>query len=255
MHLRASPLTAGLPRWPKDSPEFRGFCNDILANGIRHPLLVDRHNAVIDGWTRREGAVAVRLAEVPCLEVPDNEINGVFVREIVRRRNLTKGQRAFLVAPFLQEAFTESLRRRSSNASKTNTTESYSFGIPNKNVVEWAGEMGFSHDLLYQAQKLHEIFNKDPKIDAKFRPLILDPDNPIGLGAALAGIAGKDVDQDHREFGVLTNAFNGFLKSREFWASLSKQERAEVEDKLSAAAGELPRDMRAMIARVMEGAR
>jgi hypothetical protein len=245
--LHPLPDVKVLPRWDKQSPEFFGFREDVRLHDIKDPLRITRSKCVIDGELRRLAAVSLRMPKVPCITVPDDEVNTTFFRGIVRR-NLTKGQRAYILVPRLKSVLEEAEARRLRNLRKSQQitdSDSIGFGRTLESIIK---ELGFSQDLLEQARWLHRMFAKDAELRSEWEPKILDMDSPIGLGAAKAGIAGTDADQSQRNLGVLQNVFSTFKKAAPFWEKLSKAQRQELSAQWEKAASELPDDMREAIA-------
>jgi len=172
-------------RWPEDSDEFRAFKLDIKENGIRQPLKITVDGQVIDGWTRCRAAQLWAMLEVPCVVIPPDEVKETILRELTLRRNLTKGQLVYTVEPFLEDVTTEKLQKRAK-------TGQFTVGALSAPTVEsWVKAYGFSERLLRQATWLRKKFTAHPELRAEWEPKILDMENPIGLGAAKAGIEGK----------------------------------------------------------------
>lgn len=245
------PNIKNFPRFNKESAEFFGFREDVRANGIKDPLRITRAKCVVDGELRRLAAVSLRIQRVPCITVPDEEVHTTILRGLVWRRNLTKGQRAYLAVPELKSVLDEGEMRRHKNLRKGQQipeADSVGFG---KTVALLAQELGFSKDLLEQAQWLHKEFAKDASLQSEWEPKILDLEDPIGLGAAKAGIAGEDVDQSNRDLGALRNAFSGFKKTRVFWEKLSTVERQQIKDQWETEVADLPATMRKAMKEVL----
>jgi hypothetical protein len=219
--LHPHPAIKAMPRWAKGSEEWRAFVDDIRENGITHPVLVTHDGVVIDGWTRITAARDLQLATVPVREVAADEAVQIIVREMCLRRNLTKGQRAYLAWPMfkalhaeLQARHIESLKAGKISTLSPTFADSIGKGPASRHDDALGARIGVSGDLLSQARQLHAIFDgtlrklpthdiTEPHDDLKryWEPRILDLDKPIGLGAAIAGIAGKEATEG-REKGV-----------------------------------------------------
>jgi hypothetical protein len=240
-----------LPRWDRQSPEFFGFREDVRLNGIKDPLRITRQKCVVDGELRRQAAISLKIAKVPCILVPDDEVDSTFVRGLVFRRNLTKGQRAYLTVPKLKAVLEQSEARRLKNLRNSQQiSEAHSVCFGNT-LEQFAAALGFGTTLLDQAIWLHKAFAKDAALRTEWEPKILDLEDPIGLGAAKAGIAGEDADQSQRALGVLQNAFSGFMKQRELWNTLDKMERAQLADHWQKQVETLPDSMRKAMKEVL----
>jgi len=82
------------PMLPDD--ELRELAEDIKANGLIHPVVLDVEGALIDGRNR---LAACRMAGVePTYTVHDGDSVAYVLSANVNRRNLNKGQRAMAVA-------------------------------------------------------------------------------------------------------------------------------------------------------------
>lgn len=244
--LRPLPFVKAMVRWGKESDEFKGFCDDVRDNGIKHPLLITADGRVVDGETRRQAALAMQLAQVPCLTVPDDEVQEVIVRELVRRRNLTKGQLAYVVVPILEPAFLESLRRRA--AGKRNLSDSVG-------KVEWCQLLGFSVDLLDQANRLHKHFDKHPEDREEWEVKIF-AEKPVGIGAALAGIGGGKTDQSDREgkmaYTQMSLALERIGDNAEVWNDEKK--RGDILEEWRNSATKIPAKIRKAIIEILQNA-
>ena len=254
------PFVKKMVRWAKDSNEAKGLRDDIRANGIKHPLLITAAGKLVDGETRRQAAMGLQMMEVPCQVVADDEVQEIIVRELVRRRNLTKGQLAYVVTPLIQSAFIESIRRRGEKLSKGQqipVSDSVGNGIAS--AAEWAGLMGFSMDLLDQARRLHEIFTKKPTLREEWEPKILDQDKPVGLGAALAGIGGaKEENQIGRDSKIAVHqmelALGPICEHANRWSEFSENQREQVIGGWKKFAAEMPKNLRKTLIEILQDA-
>jgi hypothetical protein len=267
------------PRWNREDPRFMGLCDDIRDNGIRHPLQITGDDYVIDGETRRLVAKILGLKEVPCIIASESEVDEIIIRELVRRRNLTKGQLAFLVAPHLQKAFDESRNRMLSgkrsnpdnSVCRVQTNPSDSVGRV-QTIKEYGVLMGFSVDLLEQARRLHAHFEADQvrrtmtdsegvteegvTLEEFFKPRLFRDHKPYGLGAVLAGIASMldaEAHPNHRGGGKpkdLSRQLQLFervlltdaMNRWEYWQSCGEEEKAGHFARVRTKAATLPQD-------------
>jgi len=227
--LRPHPLIKAMPRWPEDSAEAMAFRADIQEHGILTPLRVTAGDLVVDGWTRCQAARMLGLTEVPVEIVEDGEIATTIMRELALRRNLTKGQIAYLALPLLEAVLEEGSARRmrwllqGKIPQNPNVSPSpYSVGRRENREAEpsyrIAASLGISHALLEQARQLSNYFKDVTKrgwgpVDVLnslghprgtqltfreyYEPQILDRDRPLGLGYAITGIA-QTLDQGAR---------------------------------------------------------
>lgn len=180
---------AGMPRLDPSDPRYDAMRGAWLESGILPPLYVTALGKIVDGRHRWWFAKDMKLAEVPVIEVGEDEVATVVMAGISGRNHLTKGQRAYLSYPYLQDAWEAAQRRR---------IEALKVGGNLGNLVtkvasvnDLADRLGVSRDLLEQARRLHETFAKTPAIKEVWEPRILHAEEPVGLGAAIAGIAGQ----------------------------------------------------------------
>jgi hypothetical protein len=254
--LHPHELNRRMPRWQPDSDEWLAFLADVKEHGVQVPLRITAHNEVVDGETRRLAAKQIGIASVPCVVVPPDEEAATVIREIQHRRNLTKGQRAYLIAPAL--AYLADARERQVLGLRKGQAP----GTPSVfNPDLYARSLGFSRDLLEQAQRLHAEFEHDEELRAEFEPRILDFEEPIGLGACLAGIAGRKATLDKprsyraderlhlfkEAWGVLGKRFN-------YWEKLGDEDRREVVPILRQTVASMPVDLRAELKRALTAA-
>ena len=224
--LEAHPLIKGMPRWPDDSAEAMAFRADIKEHGIVTPLRITAGDLVVDGWTRCLAARMLGLPEVPVEVVEDAEIATTIMRELALRRNLTKGQIAYLALPLLQSFWEEAETRSgnnllrgkiSQNPNVSPTPYSVQLGEPD-NPQTLAARLGLSTRLLYQASQLAKYFLDTTKrawgavellnemghqrgtlltFRQYWEPQILDRHRPLGLDYCLTGIL-QVIDQEAR---------------------------------------------------------
>lgn len=187
--LRPHGLIKGLPRWDREDPHWHGFVNDIQEHGVLHPLLITQGNVVVDGETRRQGAIAAGLDDVPVEFVDEGEVNTIIYREMLLRRNLTKGALAYLVVRtgILDGAFQEACQRQKAVLKKGQVLRNDS--IVTGTIEEVAAGMGLCRDLLFQARKVLAIFADDDAYRVDIEPKIIAGE--VGLGAVIAGHAGR----------------------------------------------------------------
>jgi hypothetical protein len=214
--LHPHPLIKHMPRADKGSVAWRSFIDDIRANGIKNPIIGTHSGVVADGWTRAIAARDLQLAEVPYVEIPDDEVVQTIFREMCQKRGLTKGQKAYLAWERFKplHAEMEAKRLAALKAGRNVTllkTSADSIGT-GRSEDAFGAEIGVSGDLVRQARELHEVFagtrrelssikltETAEEIRNFWEPRILDLDKPIGLGAAIAGIAGKTSTEGHEK--------------------------------------------------------
>jgi hypothetical protein len=188
--LRLHPDLLAVPSW-ETTDEFQQLCDSIFEDGVITPLLVHLTGdidleteaewaEIVDGRHRFAAYLSTECRgrhSLPCVAT-ERPVNEIIIRTLVERRHATKGTRAYLVWPLVADQIPA--RGRSKNEIPIESV----FTLPTL-----AARYGFSPDLFDQARRLYEIFATRKDLKADLEPGILSGD--IGLGAALAGIAGK----------------------------------------------------------------
>jgi hypothetical protein len=108
--------------WPEDDPRFEALCRDIQEQGVLHPLLITADRRIVDGRHRWRAARRLGLATVPCAEINGHEAIHVILSTLLARRHYTAGQRAYLVADLIEDAWRLAAEKRKMNAAKNETT-------------------------------------------------------------------------------------------------------------------------------------
>ena len=182
--LRPHPVVKTMRRWDRDDPRWHAFLDDIKAHGIQEPIEITQDGLILDGETRRQAAKALQLDRVPCRVVEEADATAIIMRHL-NRRNLTKGQTAFVVAGFREDVFASAEARGHGNLRKPQ----YSPGV---HSVHTGGEMGCSVDelalqvgvsirVLWQAREIHLLFRAHPE-----KRTITDRDGVIEEGVTIA---------------------------------------------------------------------
>lgn len=265
--LRPLPIVKTMWRWGKESREWAGFVEDIRENGIKHPLQITADGRVVDGETRRLAALDLQLAEVPVEIVPDDEVDEIVLRELTRRRNLTKSQLAYLATPLIEPAWTGAKTRRLENL-KVGDLRKKAYSTVTLN--EWSELMGLSVDLLQQARKVHEFFKDGTKrtmtdregveeVGVTFReffePRIMASERPYGLGDAIKGMGylkecekwpakrnGSVRGPEHQQE-LFTQTFAKDATLRwDYWQRMDARTQETVLAEIKSSANKLPKD-------------
>jgi len=248
--LRAHPAIKHFPRWDKESAEWIAFVEDIREHGIKNPIKITAAGVVIDGETRRQAAKQLAQEQVPTITVPDDEVNAIILRELLLRRNLTKSALAYLSFPVMAPAFEEARKRNlACLALGKNLNGSALRALPSsKRVEDMAESIGIGRRLFFQAAELHEIFAKRPELREQFEPGILAGDS--GLGAVIAGIAGKDstINQPKVTIGQLalfTEALDKVEVRFKYWQKFKPAERDQAVITIRRTVSHMPAELRA----------
>lgn len=205
--LRIHPLVEGAWELPQDHPDFSALVESIRTLGILDPLKVTADGLVVDGRHRLRVAAIIKLEYVPCTEVPEGDAASIALDTLVARRHMaTKGQMAYCAFPILRE---ETRVRRRGAAGE--------FAAGDDTIVAFARRIGVSREEVFRAIRLHGMFAKDSNLRTEWEPRIMDPVDPVGLGAALAGIAGQAASQ-----GVTPQRNSALRKWEVAWKNLTR---------------------------------
>lgn len=243
---------------PDDDSRFLGLVADIRTHGILDPLRITEDGAVVDGRHRLRAAKLLDLDMVP-VEVlrAGLEPAGVAISSLTARRHLTgKGQLAYAAYPLfaarhreLQESSSRGLRRGPQNSQP----------IPDS-VPAIAAALGISVDTFQQAARLHEIFAADAELKAEWEPKIMAEDNPIGLGAAIAGIAGQAASTDrtparNSALARFASAWSHVATPASAWSKWTDAERDKAAETVRETVAKLPDPLLDVIRDALRSAR
>ncbi len=164
---------------------------------------------VVDGrhrlwWLQQAGA-----EEVPWIEVTEEEAPLVALAQLLGRNHLTKGQQAYVAAPKLALAFRAAQQRRLAILQSGGRLKL----PPVQDSAALADRLGICETLLKQARRLHDAFHggDGERLRKEWEPKILDAETPVGLGAALAGIAGAAATRGYARQPVRNTALNNLV--------------------------------------------
>lgn len=254
------PLARQLPEWPKDDPRFIALVDDIRSRGIDQKILVDRENRIVDGRNLWRAAKQLEIEEVEVGVVADEDIAGTLLAGIIHRRNLTKGQRAYLVYPFLEPAHQEAQRRKLAMLRKGNVSPSCTECTTGKTIQDFAEQIGVGRRLFMQAAEIHRLMASNKKFEWNderkpltlreyYEPRILDDDDPAGLGAVIAGIGAKlspntanQVKSGQLE--LFTHAFDTLKTRFTYWEKFTPKQKEQARPEIRAAVAAMPEDLR-----------
>lgn len=226
--LKVHPAASVQPEWAIDDRRFECLVEDVRDRGITVPLIVDPEDRVVDGRHRLRSAKQLQLAQVPVTVCQPDEVASIILATLIQRRHFTPGQIAYLAFPAFEGAYEEARRRRM-QALKRDPN-----GLkPAKTVEALAAEIGVGRELFLQAAQIHHRFGKDPELKAQFEPRILDQHDPAGLGAVLAGIAGKAATKDKprpesKQLDLFVEVWDTLKTRLKTWAGLDEDTRRDV---------------------------
>jgi hypothetical protein len=216
MELRGHyhPALKMLPELPEESTEFLAIASGVQKCGIIQPLLINDQGQVLDDHSRTLLRCAIRwqLKAVPVCVRYEDDVHMLIIHSLAHRRHLSKSAIAYLAVPHLEPAF-EHARQRKLKQIKENSV--VSSDTTEATVEDMANALGIGRNLLFEAQRVHQVF-ADKKVytfnvrggaadgeivectlKAWFEPKLLQPfvggehesNRPLGLGGILAGIA------------------------------------------------------------------
>lgn len=237
---------------------------------IIDPLKITEQGLLVDGRRRRAAALKLKLPQVPCVIVPENEVPALIVAQLEARAHYTKGQRAYLLLPFIQEAFEYARQRRLAGTPTPN--ELVRNG--SKRVEDWANSIGVTYRLLQQAQELRKLFeDHTPRTITDsdditeegvsfrefFEPRILREENPYGLGAALTGIKQildierkKGIGQAHgggkpkeaeKQLRLFERTWSDLQNRYEYWSRFDHDQKQHALEAIDKALEAMPPDL------------
>ena len=263
-HLSAHPDNKFMPRLREGMPEWQALFDDVRARGVQEPLRIHGTH-VIDGETRRNVAVLAGLDSVPVVEVPETEVYTTLREKLILQKHLTKGQRALLFVRMSSKVISEVRTRQIESLRKgSGRTIADSVG-DGRSLEQICADLGFSRDLFNQASALHGIFCGDAHtlkvrnligVDWKglrdeWEPRIFDLDTPVGLGAALAGIAGQQATRDvakapnpETQLELFEHGVETLGRVAKAWPKLRREARPQIVAAWTRVAAGWPPDLR-----------
>ena len=235
--------------WADDDTRFLALCDDIRERGLDYPIKITEANEIVDGRHRWRAARRAGLQTIPCTIVDEANVLQIMVSTILHRRHFTNVQRAYVLVDggLIDSAF-EAARHRQLAGRKVTTTA--------KTVEDWSRELGVHPESVRQARKLVEIFDAHANDEFEwngerepltlrdyYEPRILADVDSIGLGAAIAGIAGKlDAEKSNakgghpggkptlpdRQLDLFKSTFTTLNTRWEYWANFDAVQKDDI---------------------------
>jgi hypothetical protein len=219
IELRPHPIAKAIHRYSDEDIDFLAFCDAAKAGLLPIPALITHDDRILDGVDRWRVAKRQQV-DLPCVVIDkdpktDAEALKIVVSTLNNRRHYTPGQRALIVFPFIWDDYLAAQEARKQNLRKgqcfsvTASSGDGERGDFNK-VSEITSFFGFSEDTLQRACAVHDTWlaYKDHKLRYSeeklkelglppgeytlregFEPALMRKEKPIGLGAAVAGMA------------------------------------------------------------------
>lgn len=228
--LKPHHLRTQLPKIAKDSSAFLALSESIRDHGITHPIDITPDGHIIKGLDRWRIAKDYQHAEIPCFVRADKDAALLIVEGLVARKQMQRGAAVYCVIPVLSDFFARCETRRLENLTNGKTVgpeipksirkpQCFSKAIESPSEGEETikmicAKLGVEKDTLRQARKLHRLLNEhgadflrtemgkqglalpgDAAVEFQtHQRLALEPRllaGELGVGAALAGMAGK----------------------------------------------------------------
>ena len=255
-NLHEHELLKRLPPLTAEDPSVLAIAQGILDLGrIHEPLKITESGELVDGRRRRMAALRLKLETVPCLYVPDTEVPLLIVTQLTARSHFTKSQIAYLAYPLLADAHEEAKRRNLERLSygglKGVVADSLGYGPTN---ATFASQLGISKDLFEQAARVHKIFEENPLYKEQMDPRIRDEDDPVGLGAVIAGWKGQQATKgskrpDTNVWSRLRDGFASLKKWAPAWSKLEAPDQMKMATVIRDTVDKMPEELRALIAK------
>ena len=160
-------------------------------------LFVTEANQIVDGRHRYWCAQKLQWPEIPVQVISESEVMSTIFATLLNRRHYTKGQRAYIVAEHIGDAFEEAKRRQRAGV------EADRFSLI-RTPENYAQEIGVTTRYLNDAFSIYKLYeqlpgkrtftddegkkHKDVTAREYFELKIMDAEKPMGLGAAIAGL-------------------------------------------------------------------
>lgn len=271
------PAIASDPRLSTKDPRYLAMQTAWEEQDGCPPVYATKDGQIVDGRHRFWWLQKIEADEVPWIEVGEDEVPQVILGALQGRNHITKSQRAYLAAPKLDGAFKAAHDRRLAILQSGGRCKL----PPIPNVESLAERLGISETLLKQARRIHEAFasnttrmdfsgdgggKKKLTLREYFEPRILDADEPMGLGVALAGIGGKISPSSAGSGARSVAARNSHLArtvhwwkaartTGDRWQKLKPEERDTVCDFIRESVGRWPDDLVEVVAAAARAAK
>lgn len=159
-----------VPRMRPD--EWKAFLEDVRANGVIEPLVIQRDGPVLDGRHRLDAARECGFEVVPYREVELSEREQVdfVIRSAVIRRHLSDDQRAMLANYLREQIGDESKRTRSAKAGAGNRKKGKNLEVTSASKIKERARKQAAEALNVpesKVRKAKEIADESPELADK----------------------------------------------------------------------------------------
>ena len=244
---------------PDTDSRFSELMEDIREKGILEPIWITAGGQIVDGRHRWRIAVELEMEEVPVQILPAEVDPAMFAISVLcaRRHLSAKGQIAYAAYHLFEARHRELIDLRARGL--RHGTEDGA-GNNDDSVEFIAFKLGISIDTFQRAAKLHQLFHDQPELRAEWEPKIMAEIEPIGLGAAIAGIAGQASSAGrsparnsnlHRAL----SSWDKIAKPAAAWTSWSNEERDLVSEKIRLVVAQLPEPVLDVLSNSLRSAR
>jgi len=251
--IRAHACIKHIPQWPDNGPRMEALRRDLQATGLCQPVQMTAKHEIVDADSRERWRAArmLQMACIPVAIVPEEQVFSASISALVHRRHHTKSALAYLVWPMLKTALEESRFRRHENIKKGQCFPDSALSALSGNAEELAEHYGIARHFIFDAKKVHELFAKDHAYKAQMEPRLLaepiggehEQHRPVGLGAVIAGYAGKRNEDGIAKKGQLelfTGGFETLFKRFMYWTGFDPSARRKALEKIRADMDKLP---------------
>lgn len=231
------PRIRKMPRLANDDPRYLNMIEAWKLAKVIPPVYLTEKFELIDGRHRYWFLKSQKAETIPAIVVETNDIDAVILGSLAGRNHISKGTRAYLAYPFVESAYKAAQSRRIAMLTKDPNADLSEHG-GGQTVDDLAESLGISHDLLVQARKIHEAFSANADLRKQFESQILAPEDPMGLGACLAGIAGQESTKGRTKpvrnssFAKLTSAWRNLRSASGKWDKLNPDQQAVIADQV-----------------------
>lgn len=188
--LTVHPAVALAWEMPPDHPRFLSLVVSIHEQGLLEPVKITEDGRVVDGRHRLRAAREAGLEMIECQVVPEERVGEIALATLCERRHLvTRGQLAYAAYPLFERGHREAQQRNAELIRRGARPAANGGGAT---VEKYADQVGVGAELFRQSARLHAMFDERPELREEWEPKIMSADEPIGLGAAIAGIRGQE---------------------------------------------------------------
>ncbi len=250
-----------------DKEQWNSFVDGMSgagANGIP-PIFITVDGRIMDGERRWRGAKQLGWQQIACVVRPEEDAAALIIESLIGQRSLLVGAKVYIAMGMLNE-FAQSLEGRRllnlKNGVKTlekpisSTQLTKLVGRPNQcgSLRDLADKFGCSAELVRQASDLRAKLDANAELKMYWEPKIFCAHNPVGIGAALAGIGGGNTDQSDRAekmaYSQMSLALERIGENASVWDDPKK--RDDVVNEWRKAAAKIPPKIRKAIIEVLE---